>query len=534
MPAVPLLLLRMPVPLLLLLSRGPCLTADVALDFPFELGNRTGSFWFPKLTTMPATGVVVGRVGVHSDATMACNVAALYTSTDAGRSFAEQTCECGASHLGGCALPGLSHPTEAWTLSIPQADGRGLLAIPYQPRFSLSDASQRRLEWNASMLDVQPTGELTLRPGGANVRVTLDLPRAVNQTWADSDDHSLPNCNLYSGAGVALPDGTRLGLLTNVRWKGCVTNSTNFCWSVVAIVSADGGHTWNYRATVSEADDEAFVLRLEDGRLMAIMRHNFGAVQPGGCQHPTTATVSDLSVACAFRQSFSSDQGHTWTPYTLMTSSDAVPPHSVMPKALHLGKGAGYVISGGRSGLYLWYCATLVCVDKGQWRTINLAKHHDDTLGRVDLVARMGGACSNETLWDARNCPSKGYLGLTKLKAEPTGFLICYDHYLRLKAHPAAMAVYCVRGRVNPTAELGPTPLAPAPAHRLQYMSSYDFPATECGTAARWHNLFQAKIPEDVSTCAEHGGHGVKSLLLLEHQFFITGSPGYRITGFGR
>ena len=50
---------------------------------------------------------------------------------------------------------------------------------------------------------------------------------------------------------------------------------------------------------------------------MAIMRHNFGATQPGGCQHPSTGARhqqqqrqrSELSVACAFRQSFSSDQG---------------------------------------------------------------------------------------------------------------------------------------------------------------------------------------------------------------------------------
>jgi hypothetical protein len=97
------------------------------------------------------------------------------------------------------------------------------------------------------------------------------------------------------------------------------------------------------------------------GRLMAIMRHNFGMVQPGGCQHPNaTATTQRsrngagaaaalLSVACAFRQSFSRDDGHTWSPYTLMTSSDEVPPHSVMPKALKL-KSGGYVMTGGRSG----------------------------------------------------------------------------------------------------------------------------------------------------------------------------------------
>lgn len=294
-------------------SNRIALAADVQLDFPYQLDNRTsGHFWFPNsITTMPASGVVVSRVSVHADTTMAYNVAALYTSTDYGITFVEQTHKCGSGHLPGCALPGLAHPTEAWTLSIPQMDGRGLLAIPYQPRFS--DGSQRRLIWNATMLDVEPNGNVAVRSGGASVRVTLELPRAVNQTWQDSDDFNLPNCNLYSGSGVALPDGSRLALLTNVRWKGCIPTSAEPCWSVIAIVSRDGGASWQFRATVSDADDEAFVFMLEDGRLMAIMRHNFGAAQPGGCQHPTISATgkhqSQLSVACAFRQSFSSDQG---------------------------------------------------------------------------------------------------------------------------------------------------------------------------------------------------------------------------------
>jgi hypothetical protein len=294
-------------------TANSALATDVQLDFPYQLDNRTsGHFWFPNsITTMPTTGVVVSRVSVHADTTMAYNVAALYTSTDEGRTFVEQTHECGDAHLSGCALPGLAHPTEAWTLSIPQKDGRALLAIPYQPRFS--DGSHRRLVWNATILDVEPNGDVAVRSGGASVRVTLELPRAVNQTWHDSDDFNLPNCNLYSGSGVALPDGSRLALLTNVRWKGCIPTSAEPCWSVIAIVSNDGGTSWQFRATVSDADDEAFVFMLEDGRLMAIMRHNFGASQPGGCQHPTTSAVrnhqSELSVACAFRQSFSSDQG---------------------------------------------------------------------------------------------------------------------------------------------------------------------------------------------------------------------------------
>ena len=130
------------------------------------------------------------------------------------------------------------------------------------------------------MLSVSSSGKVTVND--ASVPVTLQLPQAVNQTWTDTDDFHLPACNLYSGSGVELADGSRLALLTNVRWKRCAANASvqGPCFAVVAIVTQDGGRMWQYRATVSEADDEAFVTKLEDGRLLSIMRHNFGAKQP--------------------------------------------------------------------------------------------------------------------------------------------------------------------------------------------------------------------------------------------------------------
>jgi hypothetical protein len=39
--------------------------------------------------------------------------------------------------------------------------------------------------------------------------------------------------------------------------------------------------------------------------------------------------------------------------------------------------------------------------------------------------------------------------GLTPTHDDPSGFLVCYDHYLRQPA--SGMAVYCLRGRANAT-----------------------------------------------------------------------------------
>ena len=74
--------------------------------------------------------------------------------------------------------------------------------------------------------------------------------------------------------------------------------------------SQDGGRAWEYLATISEADDEASLMQLSDGRLLAVMRHNFGPDQPGGCQRPAGVVgvgVGTEEVACAFRQAFSHD-----------------------------------------------------------------------------------------------------------------------------------------------------------------------------------------------------------------------------------
>ena len=99
------------------------------------------------------------------------------------------------------------------------------------------------------------------------------------------------------------------------------------------------------------------------------------------------------------------------------------------------------------------------------------------------------------------------------------------------------MAVYCVRGRVNttsgppfpvPTPAPAPAP-SPTPAHHLQYMSAYDFPASECASASGWHNLYQANSLDEATACsaaAAAAGRRVTSLLNVEEVFFITGSPG--------
>ena len=107
-----------------------------------------------------------------------------------------------------------------------------------------------------------------------------------------------------------------------------------------------------------------------------------------------------------------------------------VPPHSVLP-TLHSLVGGGYLLSGGRGGIYLWHCPDTQCVDEGTWETTNLAAHHNSAT--KDPFGPYSPECVDEKNWDhhvtgLQNgvCPSKEYVGLVPL-SEPGSFLACCE-----------------------------------------------------------------------------------------------------------
>eukprot|EP01048_Picozoa_sp_COSAG05_P002454 COSAG05_NODE_101_length_19100_cov_24.260144_7_plen_420_part_00 len=335
--------------------------SSVVLETPTQLGNRTKSpFWFPNSITRLPSGQIISRVSVHADAKMEFNFAALFASVDNGRSFTELTPQCGAAHLAGCRLPGLPHPTDAWTLAIPQP-GNLLLSIPFQPRF-VPGSQGRSLALNATLLQGLPSGGVRVRQPSVAVTV-VNLPGAVQFV---PHDHSLPYSNVYTGAGVPLSDGSRLALLY-VVWRNCTrAPPQNLCTATLTMVSKSPFVRWQFRGTVKDkVGDEGELLKLEDNRILAIMRHDDASGLPG-CRQMSHGQPKGKE--CTFWQSLSSDEGRTWSTTSLMGVAGGVdggmpPPHSVMPQALRLSRG-GYLISGGRSGLYLWHCATLHCVDQ--------------------------------------------------------------------------------------------------------------------------------------------------------------------------
>ena len=67
-------------------------------------------------------------------------------------------------------------------------------------------------------------------------------------------------------------DGKLLTLLTNVLY-GPESNASDWPSAVLAFESGDG-YTWDFRSTVSAANDEAAWVRLADGRILCVMRHD--------------------------------------------------------------------------------------------------------------------------------------------------------------------------------------------------------------------------------------------------------------------
>jgi hypothetical protein len=233
-------------------------------------------------------------------------------------------------------------------------------------------------------------------------------------------------------------------------------NASHPCYAVVLMESIDRGQSWQYSSTVTEAGSEATLERLDDGRLMVVTRYDFGGHIPDLPGPPGAVTP--------YRQHFSSDMGRSWAYGGEMQGADgSPPPHSVMPTLKRTP--GGYVLTGGRTGLYLWTCPDTACIDHGGWTATNIAAHHNAVVGATDPLGHYLPNCVNTTDWDVRNstasgsgsantCASSGYIGLAHLGNGT--LLLCYDHASsKVRPEPHGWEVYCVCGQM-PAHTYGP------------------------------------------------------------------------------
>lgn len=138
-------------------------------------------------------------------------------------------------------------------------------------------------------------------------------------------------------------------------------------YSLAMMESADGVN-WKFRSLIAGADCklaggegpcESVTIRLKDGRLMNVFR---------------------LASNVPYGQTFSDDDGRTWTEPAAMKDA-----HSVQP-SLTVMKNGALVLTGGRPGIFAWINRD---GDGKDWLQVDLQAHHnqnqpDDSITRTD------------------------------------------------------------------------------------------------------------------------------------------------------
>jgi hypothetical protein len=312
----------------------------IELETPAEVGRAPGHHWFSTVHPLSTTDILCPVV-TTADMAQGKWPAVLYRSHDSGRTWSW------AADLGSYG--------PASVLLEPGC----LLLMPYE-LWPMQGGTRRSAVADGTLITCAGDGSLAIetRP----VRF-LGFPRDLNEY------HQGEVCLLTNGNVLPLTGGR---LFTTLY--GCFAGASKY--DCVAVVSEDGGWTWQYLSDVArwqdiptgpEGPDESNSARLPDGRLMCVYRVGSGR------QH-------------RYHCCYSSDEGAGWDPPRALPDQ-----WSVEPQLVCLENGA-LLLSGGRPGLMLW-----VCLDgRGDsWHAVDLADHHNAAV--PDPAMHFGPGCSGAT-----------------------------------------------------------------------------------------------------------------------------------------
>ena len=297
----------------------------VTLSEPLLVGRRRGYFWFPNLWTMP-NGDLLSTISPVPDIHFSGISYLVLWSRDGGLTWSEPFVSCD----GGQTL-----------LHLHSGDS---ILLPYslRPRPQGIGAPHNLLPAGQRVFDYVPTGV-----------VITGMPAPVPLIVAGLDVTTFS----FNGQTLWLDDGTYLATAYG-SFEGEERDS------IVAVESTDGAN-WAVRSVVADAacpvpgnggPSESAICRLQDGRIMCVFR---------------------VESRLPFGQTFSSDEGRTWTPAVAMPGV-----FSVQPSLAVMADGA-IALSGGRPGLYLWLNAD----GSGQdWQQIDILAHHNSCHPNEQIV----------------------------------------------------------------------------------------------------------------------------------------------------
>ncbi len=301
---------------------------SVELSAPVEVGRAAGHHWFPSLHPLTREDIFCCVVR-SADQAQGKWPAWMYLSRDSGRTWRRGTELASYGPISRALAPDR------------------LLLMPYE-LWPLHPGDRRNLVADGHVLTLAADGTVTVEPRPVRY---LGMPRDVEDYHA-GELYMVTNGNL-----LPLRDGR---LFSTIYGRFRPDSASNH-YTCVAVVSDDGGFTWQFRSIVadwpdtpgaSEGPDENNTCRLPDGRLLCICRVGSGR-------------------AMLYRAMYSADEGQTWTKPLPLPAQ-----YSVEPQLVCLEHGI-VALTGGRPGIWLWVAPD----GRGEaWHTVNLAAHHNATV----------------------------------------------------------------------------------------------------------------------------------------------------------
>lgn len=288
----------------------------VTLSQPVLVGRSKGFLWFPTVIRL-SNGHLLALMSNYADEHTTASTCSASWSTDGGLT---------------------------WSPLRPALYGDGALTLPS------GDALLMPYYLRPLGEGVMGTPYQLCAPGNQELRAVR--PGITIGGWPRPDRSFDPKLGLSgfvcNGQVVPLKAGGHLATL-----YGHFAGTSRY--SLVASESPDGV-SWKIRAVIAdencelegkEGPCESALCRLADGRILCVFR-----MEPGK----------------PYGQSYSSDDGRTWTKPVAMSG-----PFSVQPSLAALPDGT-LALSGGRPGLFLWLCADR----RGEsWQKIDVLANHN-------------------------------------------------------------------------------------------------------------------------------------------------------------
>jgi hypothetical protein len=331
---------------------------QVALSKPRLVARSAGYLWFPTMTRLSG-GELFLNLSTNLDAVVADRTSTVTWSADDGLTWSEPT-------------------------SIdPKAD------LYAETMLRLKNGDELLLPFNLYPDGAKMRGWYQLVTGAQGERKVRFFDKALTVSGWPRPDRSFNSqlglCGFgFNGQCVTAASGEYLATM-----YGHFEDEERY--SLVLVESKDGIE-WRYRSLIAGADCklagnegpcESATVRLKDGRLMSIFR---------------------LASAVPYGQTFSDDDGRTWSEPVAMAEA-----RSVQPSITTMSDGA-LVLTGGRPGIFAWINRDGTAKD---WLQVDLLSHHN----------RFHSA---DAIFDPTQTNTTSYTEVVSL--DDHSVLVVYDH----------------------------------------------------------------------------------------------------------